>query len=119
MSGEIVADFRYVAGDDVLLRFAVTDEDDEAANLTGTTIKFAAVKAERPQPTAAISTEGSPVTAIVTVTDLTGGLFEVEIDAADTADLLGTYRFEAELTDTAGDVATVGRGFITFKRGLV
>jgi hypothetical protein len=119
VSCEIVAAFCYVAGDDVLLRFAVTDEAGDPANLTGTTVKFAAVKAERPQPAAAISTEGSPVTAIVTVTDLTGGLFEVEVDAADTVDLLGTYRFEAELTDTVGDVATVGRGFITFKRGIV
>jgi hypothetical protein len=119
MSCEIVASFCYVQGDDVLLRFAVTDENGDPANLTGTTVKFAAVKNERPQPMAAISTESSPVTAIVTVTDLTGGLFEVEVDAADTADLLGTYRFEAELTDTAGDIATVGRGLLVFRRGIV
>lgn len=119
MSCEVVAAFCYVAGDDVLLRFAVVDEDGIAANLTGTDIAFAVVKAVRPQPAAVISSEGSPVTAVVTVTDLTGGLFEVEIDAADTADLLGTYRFEAQLTDTSGDVATVGRGFITFNRGIV
>lgn len=119
MSCEIVAAFCYVAGDDVLLRFAVVDENGDPANLTGTDVRFAAVKAERPQPAAAISTESSPSTAIVTVTDLTGGLFEVDIDALDTADLLGTYRFEAELTDASGDVATVGRGHITFKRGIV
>ena len=116
MSCEIVANFCYIAGDNVLLRFAVTDEDGNPVTLTGITIHFA--MAPRPFTTPVIDSAGSPPTAVVTVTNNSGGLFEVEIEAADTAALRGVYTFEAELEDTEGDVNTVGRGRITFSRGI-
>lgn len=118
MSADIVATFRYVAGASVKLEYAVVDDDGIPANLTGTAIVFAARKYETPLADPAISSEGSPVTATINVTDITGGLFEVLINPEDTLGLLGTYLSEAKLTDASGDVAPVGRAFLIFKRGI-
>lgn len=106
--------FSYVAGTDITLEFTVTDEDDEVATILGSTIHFAMAKVgEDP----AISTAGG--TAAGSITDAPGGKFQVSIDAADTEGLFGTYRFQAQLEDASGDIATVARGFMTFSKNLL
>jgi hypothetical protein len=106
--------FSYVAGTDITLEFTVTDQDDVAANIAGATPHFAAARAGE---AVALSTED--VTAIATITSAATGVFQVSIDAADTEDLLGTYRFQAQIEDASGDISTVARGFLTFTESLL
>ena len=113
----LTSSLSYVAGDDVLIRFTVTDQDDVAANITGTTPRFAIVNAVT--GVAVVGTETSPATAVATITDGPNGVFTVAIDDEDTEDLRGTYRYQAELTDVSGGVSTVATGFIDFERSHV
>lgn len=103
----------YVAGNDITLEFAVTDEDGNVANITGATPSFTVRRVGRD---AVLSTEDA--TAIAVITSAAGGLFRVSIDAADTTELIGTYRFQAEIEDASGDISTVSRGFVTFRENL-
>jgi hypothetical protein len=67
----------------------------------------------------AVSTEASPPTATVTVTNAVGGLFEAVVEPADSAGLAGTYMFEGEVEDASGDKTTVARGLIVVDGGSV
>lgn len=109
---ELVASvsLRYIAGDDVLLEFAVTDEDGDAAIIAGDTVHFAVARKVGQEPV--LSTDDGNVTA--SLTNPSGGVFQVAIDDADTAGLLGTYAWQCALEDVSGNVATVARGYITF-----
>jgi len=102
---------RYRAGDDVLLEFTVT-RDGEPLSLSGMTPRF--VAARKAGAAAAVSTEADPPTATATVTNLAGGVYQVAIDDAVTAELLGTYEWQSEIEDANGDVQTVARGYLTF-----
>lgn len=104
---------QYIAGNTVELEFAVTDENDQPAIIAGDTVRF--VIADNSGPV--LSTDDESVTA--TITNPSGGIFRIEIDEALTEPLLGTYRFQAQLEDVSGDVATVSRGFITFSKNLL
>lgn len=106
--------FSYVAGTDITLEFTVTDEADEAANIAGATPSFAIARAGED---AVVSTEGG--TAAAVVTSAATGVFQVSINAVDTEGLLGTYRFQADIEDASGDIATVARGFMTFRASLI
>ena len=107
----------FVAGDDLLLEFTVTDADDEVVNITGMTARFVVVR--QIGDSAVISTEAVPATATATLTTPASGIFQVEVDAAVTANLSGTYRFQAEVEDGSGDKSTVSRGYITFESDAV
>lgn len=107
----------YMSGDAITLEFAVTDEDGDAANITATTARFVVSRTLTADPV--ISTEASPATAVATITNAAGGIFQVAIDGDDTEDLSGTYLFETELEDASGDKATVARGYLTFKANLI
>jgi len=104
---------RYTQGDSIELKFAVTDENGETANITGDSIEFVIADESGPVITTA---DGS---AEATITNPSGGLFTVTVAAEYTEQLLGTYRYQARLTDLSGNVATVARGFITFVRSLI
>jgi hypothetical protein len=103
----------YVAGNDILLEFAVTDEEDVVADISDFTVSFVVAR----DGAVALSTNES--TAIALVTDGTEGLFTVSVNATDTEDLLGTYPFQAQLQDELGELTTVARGFITFTQNLL
>lgn len=110
------ASLAFDAGDDVLIEFTVS-RDGAAVDITGMTPRFVAKR--RVGQDAVASTEDSPATATATLTTPSSGLFTVAIDAADTEELSGTYRFEAELVDGNGDKQSVARGFLTFRRNLL
>lgn len=105
----------YVAGDSIRLRFAVTDEQGNAAIISGDTARFAIARRAGEEPV--IGTGDG--TAVATITNPTGGLYEVTVEPEYTLGLRGTYRFESELEDVTGNVATVARGFLTFEPGLI
>ena len=107
----------YMAGDDLLLQFTVTDADGDAVDITGMTPRF--VIARTIGETPVISTEASPATATASLTTPASGIFTIAIDGSDTDALSGTYRFECELEDSSGDKSTVARGFMTFAANLI
>lgn len=104
----------YVAGNDITLEFAVTNEDGDPANIGGATPRFVVARVGED---AIISTEDATATAVIT--SASSGLFEVSIDAVQTVGLVGTYRFQAQIEDASGDIATVSRGFMTFRENLL
>jgi len=107
----------YVAGDDILLEFTVTDQDGAVAIITGDTVRFAI--ARKPGHTPILTSESSPTTVTPTITNGAGGVFQVAIDKTGTSGLLGTYHWDAELEDATGDVSTVSRGWIVFEPEVV
>lgn len=100
----------YIAGDDVLLKFVVTDENGDAAIISGDTVHFSVARKAGQEPV--LSTDDATVTA--NLTNPSGGIFHVAIDNANTADLRDTYAWQCALEDVSGNVATVARGNITF-----
>ena len=54
----------------------------------------------------------------ITVTDVLGGEFEIEIDPADTADLKGDYWHECQITDFQGRKTTILDGILSIQRDL-
>lgn len=112
--GEIVSSVSkaYAQGDDLSLEFTVIDDDGNAVNITGATVRFQIFR--RRGDTPVIDTEVSPATASVTLTTPASGIFTVDIDGDDTESLLGTYAFECVLIDTSSKESTPTRGWITF-----
>lgn len=116
MSVNSIATIKLTEGDTA--RFTVTVKDSAGAvvDLTGvTSIAWQIARS---------AFAGSPdlsksIGSGVTVTDAAGGVFQVELAPADTADLLGDFHHEAEVTDGAGDIATVFCGTLTFSKGLI
>jgi hypothetical protein len=109
--------FEYKAGDDITLTFAVTDEAGDPVDLTGSTQRFAIAPLRGTSQV--VSTETSPATAVITVTDEDAGAFEVAVDGDATADLIGVYRFEVEVQDSEGGRQTVAEGTITFTQQII
>jgi len=101
--------FSAFSGDDVLLKFTITDADNAGApkSLTGATLTWAFAPA---QGSAATITKTSPAGGIE-ITSEANGLAEVSIDAADTLGVAGgTYYHELQVVDSGGDTATAAYG---------
>lgn len=104
----------FTAGDTVQLELTVT-RDGEPVNLAGMSIRFAIADS-----TGTIaSTEDSGSNIAVTVTDAAAGEYVVRIEPTLTATLLGTYRYQSEIEDGSGGIATVASSYITFTRDLI
>jgi len=111
--------FEYIAGDDIRLSFTVTDLEGIPADIASVEIRVAICDVETHE--VILSTEGgSPGGSIETdLTDPDYGLFDATVAGNYTADLLGTYEWQAKIDDTDTATATVGQGFITFSRSLL
>jgi len=105
------------AGDDRLLQFTVVDANGAPVNISGMTPHFVAARGETQLP-AVISTDSGPPTATATITSAPGGVFTVSVDKSVTVSLLGSYEWQASLTDASGRVACVARGTISFRAKL-
>ena len=109
-------DFELVSGNDKKLKFTTLDENDAIVDLTGSTIIWALANSAKAKKTIIIYT--SPTN--VTITDDVGGLFEVDIQAADTEDLKGgDYYHEARVTAAAGDKTTVAIGTVKLLDNII
>lgn len=98
---------RLTAGDSKTI--AVTIDVD----LSGTTVRYAVVDGRGGDELAAKTSGGSGVA--ITSTSADQSTFEVYLDPADTADLLGEYWHEAEFEDADGDVTTVFTGVVVVR----
>lgn len=113
-------DFEMHEGDSKDVEITVTDPITGApVDLTGATISW--VLKERASDATALLTLSTGGGEIV-LTDEDNGVFEVQLDPADTAGLLSgnelskEYYHEAEITTSGGDVATVTTGKATIYR---
>lgn len=107
--------FTMYAGDTKIITVTVTDDDDEAVDLTGATIRW--------QASRLVVDEGFDADPLISKDNDTGGgiesaspstgVFEVTLDPDDTEDLSGLYYHEAEVIDADGNVATVMTGRMT------
>lgn len=103
-------DFSMYAGDDKLLTVTVTDEDGDAVDLTSATIKWQAAKSYGKSSAIEKDTTGG-----ISITDASGGVFQVTLSDTDTEDLSGNYVHEAEVTFADGSIATVLQGTMNIK----
>ena len=107
-------------GDSRRLKITVTDAGGDPKPLTGASITWAMAR-DRTAPVLVQKT----IAAGVTITNPSGGEFIVDIAPADTEDLdllrSGSRSFyhEAQVTDSAGAVATVTTGTVTVLRDLI
>lgn len=108
--------FELVSGNDKTLKFTLTDEDDAAVDLTGATIVWAFAKTATAK--SPLFEYTSPTN--VTITDASGGLFEVEIQSADTLVLKGgEYYHEARVESAAGNKITVAYGVVSLLDNVI
>lgn len=112
--------FSMYRGDSRRLIITVTDANGDPKPLTGSFIRWAMAR-DRAAPIAVQKITGDGIT----ITDPAGGEFAVYIYPADTEDFdlprsgSRSYYHEAEVTDSAGAVATVTTGTVTVLRDLI
>lgn len=94
----MATDVTLVAGESKILSYHVVDEDGDAVTVTGATIKW---ELSRYRGSEAILTKSTTDGNITIATSTV----EVEIDAADTADLEGLYYHELTIADLAGNTS--------------
>ena len=111
----MTATFELIAGDDAALVVTVTDPaTDQPVSLAGATVRWGLFALSG----AAVVEKTSP-SAGVTINDAASGVFEVQIAGADTQDLAGDYRHEAEVTSAGGAKSTVVQGIVSIVADLL
>ena len=116
MSVNAIATIKLTEGDTARLTVTVRDAAGAVVDLTGAT----AIAWQMARSAFAASpTLSKSLGSGVTVTDAMNGVFQVALAPADSADLLGDFHHEAEVTDGAGDIATVFCGTLNFSKGLI
>jgi hypothetical protein len=104
---------RMTSGDSRLLTVTVRDDTGVKHDLTGSSIRWQLAPRYGCDIVAS-----KAVGSGVTITSALNGTFTVQLDPADTACLCGEYRHEAEVTDSAGNVATVLSGTVTIRKDI-
>lgn len=90
-------------GDDLTRSFTIKDENDNPIDITGWT--FLAQLRVRPSDAAVVETW------TVTITNAAGGAFDMKLTAAKTGAMTpGTYVWDLQRTDAAGDILTLLAG---------
>jgi len=103
-----MAEYTLVEQNNITLKYSVIDQDDAVVNLSGATIDWSI----KTSASASASIAKSTTTSGLTITNASGGLFEVYILPADTEnlainDITTRYYMEAVITDTGGNVYTI------------
>lgn len=108
--------FEMHKGDTRTVTVTVTDDDDQAVNLTGATVKWAVANTPTSATLISKQTGGSGIS----ITNATGGVFVITLVPADTSSLSArTYYHEAQVTDAAGVVSTVLIGKLKLIEDLI
>jgi len=107
-------DFAMFEGDSKTITVTVRDEAAAVVDLSGFTIRWGlSPLVEGGFNPAATLSKDSETTGGIEITSAVGGVFVVTLDPDDTEALAGKYYHEAEVTDAAGNIATVLTGRIT------
>lgn len=115
MSVNSIATIKLTEGDTARFDVTVKDSAGVVVDLTG----VAAIAWQLARSAFSTADLTKSIGSGVTVTDAVNGIFQVEMDPADSTDFLGDFFHEAEITDGSGDIATVFCGTITFSKGLI
>ncbi len=105
--------FTIVSGDTLELEFDVTDQDGQDVPLIGITVQFAVSRSLDNEMVIA------PEDVALSILDADNGRFRVKAAPVLTEDLNGQHRFQARLTDAAGDRQTVALGTLWLHRGVL
>jgi hypothetical protein len=102
--------YELFSGNTGVFNVTVLDQDSVAQDITGASARFTVSRR---------AGDANPLIDLgvgtgIAITDATNGLVTITVPAADTEPLSGAYRWELEITDVAGRVATVAYGSITF-----
>jgi hypothetical protein len=104
-----------VSGDDMVIEVTVTDRNTGAGvDLTGASARFA-IAMRGSLKTVCTKATGSGIN----VTDPEDGILEVELVAADTESLAGTYDYELQVVDASGNRSTPLYGTIAIRRDII
>lgn len=103
-----------VSGDDTVVELTVTNADDTAADLSGSSLTFALADSDNSVVVEKTTSDGE-----ITITGTDDDVAEVQLDAADTADLAGRYQMELEEETSGGDTATLMQGVLTITEDII
>ena len=107
--------FTMTEGDTKLLDVTVKDPNTgDAVNITGSTISWKVFKGYG--KTASLT---KTTTSGISITDGANGVFRITIAAGDTANFVGTYNHEAQVTFSDATIQTVLRGTMTVEQGFI
>lgn len=109
-----MADFDLFAGDTKTLQITVLDEQGQPLDITGAAVRWWASPSPYVRPPLIKKEIGNGLT----LTDAAHGRFTVELAAADTQDLRGSFYYEAEVEDD-GAINTVLSGTFTVVPTLI
>ncbi|KKM02262.1 hypothetical protein LCGC14_1786170 [marine sediment metagenome] len=106
-----------MSGDSKLISASTSGSDGGAHDLTSATIKYTM---EIPSNVGS----GSSIKKLsggsgIAFTDASAGKFEITLDAADTASIVGTFNHEAEAIDSASKVATLFTGIMIIHADVI
>ena len=104
------------SGETVFILVTVTDEAGSVVDLTGFTGKFVMLAADG---TVLASSEESPQSAVIDWPDRSLGQVRIQIDPDITDPLVGTYRWELQLTNSAGVKGRAAFGYINLPENLI
>ena len=107
-------DFTIDAGDDKTLEVDVKDNDQVVVDITAATIEWRASR--NLKVTAALT---KTTASGISITNASGGIFQITLDDGDTEGLVGNYYHEAQVTFTNGKIATILRGIMTVNPVLI
>lgn len=99
-----------VAGDDKEIYITVYDDGGNLEDITGATINWVAF---RQNGTIVLTKTTADA---ITLDDPTNGVLLITLIPADTETLLGSYYHECELTDNAGRISTITKGYFHVER---
>lgn len=106
--------FEMYQGDDKILRVTVLDDDDNAVDITGTTIAWGIYR--RTQGNIVLNKNTS---SGISLTAPGSGIFEINLIRANTLSLQGRYLHEAEMTDLNGNHSTLFTGTVLIHKSLI
>ena len=109
-----MAKFTMTAGDSKVLEVTVVDGDGRPVDITGNDIRWQLAR---------FATDDTPLISKsvgdgIAITDGPSGRFDVTLDPEDTAELSGSYYYEAEVDDS-GVISTVLSGRATIDAALI
>lgn len=101
------------SGEDRTVTLAARDSSNAVVDLTSKTVTvYVGMRPNDPTVQTAVFTKSG------TIVSASAGTYSIDIDADDTADLEGDYRYQAKTTDASGNVAVVTTGRFRVRRDI-
>jgi hypothetical protein len=106
----------FIGGDTREYTFSVVDTVGAAVSLNGATITWK--MCPYGYPTSSVVSKSLAGGGISIIGDVVDGVFQVDLDSADTEDLSGKFAHQASITDSVGKKFTPNQGIITITKEI-